>query len=214
MKRERWENRVTLTGEAVREPDFSHSRGGEDFFTFPLRCRRLSGTEDVLNVVVSRTVLEKTDIRAGCRLSLEGEVRSYNNRSGSGSRLVVTVRAVRVAPARGDGDGNLVRLTGNLCRRPVYRHTPLGREITDLLLAVNRRSGRADFLPCVTWGGMARRAACWETGERVRLWGRLQSRPYLKTLNGTAVERIAYEVSAMKIERIPAEPGGNETVKI
>ena len=210
--RERRTNWVALTGDAVREPAFSHSSGGEDYFVFPLRCRRLSGAEDVLQVVVSRSLLERRDIRAGERLSLRGTVRSWNNRTGTGNRLVITVRAARLLQEHGTEDGNQVRLMGNLCKEPVYRHTPLGREIADLLLAVNGRGSRADYLPCIAWGALARQAARWQVGDRVRLWGRLQSRAYMKTMGEERVEKVAYEVSAMAMERLPRagetrEPG-------
>ena len=138
MGKERKTNWVEMMGEAVREPAFSHSYGGEDYFLFPFRCLRLSGVEDVVNVIVSRNTMDDFDIRAGQRIALKGEVRSYNNRSGTGSKLVITVHAAQILPGQSGEDYNRVALTGNLCRKPVYRRTPMGREITDLLLAVNR----------------------------------------------------------------------------
>ena len=199
--RERRNNWAALSGDAVREPAFSHNSGGEDYFRFPLRCRRLSGAEDVLQVVVSRSLLERHDVRVGERLSLRGAVRSWNNRSGIGNRLVITVRAARLLPET-EEDVNQVRLVGNLCKEPVYRRTPLGREIADLLLAVNGRWGKADYLPCIAWGSLARQATRWQVGDRVRLWGRLQSRAYRKVMGEETVEKVAYEVSAMALERI------------
>lgn len=153
MGKERKTNWVEMMGEAVREPAFSHSYGGEDYFLFPFRCLRLSGVEDVVNVIVSRNTMDDFDIRAGQRIALKGEVRSYNNRSGTGSKLVITVHAAQILPGQSGEDYNRVALTGNLCRKPVYRRTPMGREITDLLLAVNRSYGKADYLPCIVWGG-------------------------------------------------------------
>lgn len=210
--RDRRNNWAALTGDAVREPAFSHNSGGEDYFRFPLRCRRLSGAEDLLQVVVSRSLLERRDIRAGDRLSLRGTVRSWNNRTGQGNRLVITVRAARLLPEPPEEDDNQVRLTGNLCKVPVYRRTPLGREIADLLLAVNGRCGRADYLPCIAWGALARQAARWQVGDRVRLRGRLQSRAYIKVVGEERVEKVAYEVSAMALERVlRAAEGQNST---
>lgn len=205
MGKERKTNWAEMMGEAVREPSFSHSYGGEDYFVLPFRCLRLSGVEDVVNVIVSRNTMDHFDIRAGQRMALRGEVRSYNNRSGTGSKLVITVHASQVLPGWGDEDYNRVTLVGNLCRKPVYRRTPMGREITDLLLAVNRSYSKADYLPCIVWGGMARQAAQWEVGDRVRLRGRLQSRSYMKVQNQEAVEKVAFEVSAMALERVQRE---------
>ena len=165
----------------IQEPIYSHSAGGEDYFTFPLRCLRLSGAEDLLNLVLSRTQLEQLDGRPGDRVGVVGQVRSYNNHSGQGSKLVITVRVQALFPAPAQEDSNQVRLVGNLCRKPVYRRTPLGREIADLLLAVNRGCGKADYLPCIAWGGQARRAGWWNVGDRVCVRGRLQSRRYRKS---------------------------------
>ena len=205
MGKERKTNWVEMMGEAVREPAFSHSYGGEDYFLFPFRCLRLSGVEDVVNVIVSRNTMDDFDIRAGQRIALKGEVRSYNNRSGTGSKLVITVHAAQILPGQSGEDYNRVALTGNLCRKPVYRRTPMGREITDLLLAVNRSYGKADYLPCIVWGGLARQAARWEAGDRVRLRGRLQSRNCIKVQNQEAVEKVAFEVSVMAVERVKRE---------
>ena len=146
MVREQKNNYAALSGEVIQEPIYSHSAGGEDYFTFPLRCLRLSGAEDLLNLVLSRTQLEQLDGRPGDRVGVIGQVRSYNNHSGQGSKLVITVRVQALFPAPAQEDSNQVRLVGNLCRKPVYRRTPLGREIADLLLAVNRGCGKADYL--------------------------------------------------------------------
>lgn len=205
MGKERKKNWAEMMGEAVREATFSHTYAGEDYFVFPFRCQRLSGAEDIVNVVVSRNTLDHFDIKAGQRIGIRGEIRSYNNRSGTGSKLVITVHAGEVFLGEPGEDYNRVMLVGNLCRRPVYRRTPMGREITDLLLAVNRSYGKADYLPCIVWGGMARRAASWEVGDRVRLRGRLQSRTYIKIQNQEALEKVAFEVSVMAIERISRE---------
>lgn len=205
MVKEQKSNYITLSGEVMQEPVYSHSCGGEDYFAFPLRCLRLSGTEDLLNVVLSRTHLEQLDGRPGDRVGVIGQVRSYNNHSGQGNKLVITVRVQTLFPAPAQEDHNRVMLTGNLCRKPVYRRTPLGREIADLLLAVNRGNGKADYLPCIAWGGQARRAAWWEVGDRVCIRGRLQSRRYRKVLGSDVVEKVAYEVSGILVERVVSE---------
>ena len=174
MVREQKNNYAALSGEVIQEPIYSHSAGGEDYFTFPLRCLRLSGAEDLLNLVLSRTQLEQLDGRPGDRVGVIGQVRSYNNHSGQGSKLV-------------------------------YRRTPLGREIADLLLAVNRGCGKADYLPCIAWGGQARRAGWWNVGDRVCVRGRLQSRRYRKVIGSDVVEKVAYEVSGILVERVVSE---------
>ena len=140
---------------------------------------------------------------AGERLAAEGEVRSFNNRSGVGSRLVLTVFVRALCAAEEDEpDCNQLTLQGTLCRVPVYRRTPLGREISDLTLAVNRRYGRADYLPCICWGAVARACAELNVGDALRLEGRFQSRGYLKKLGEQSISRVAYEVSAMSVERL------------
>lgn len=196
------ENRARLTGQAMAEPEYSHTNHGEDFFRFPLRSRRLSGAADQVNLLVSRTVLERQSVRPGDRLTAEGEVRSYNNRSGVGSRLVITLFAKQLTPAGQEPDDNRLTLAGVLCKLPNYRTTPLGREICDLMLAVNRRYGRADYLPCIAWGALAQRAAELSVGDGLRLEGRLQSRAYTKVTETGQVKRVAFEVSIMTMEPV------------
>lgn len=196
------ENRARLVGRVVGEPEFSHSNHGEDFFRFPLRTYRLSGAADQVNVLVSRTLLELSPVHAGERLVIEGEVRSFNNRTGVGSRLVITVFARSVTAAGEEEDDNRLILSGVLCKIPNYRQTPLGREICDLMLAVNRRYGRADYLPCIAWGTLAQRSARLNVGDGVRLEGRLQSRSYTKLTEAGQVKRVAFEVSITTMELV------------
>lgn len=194
------ENRARLVGQAMGEPEFSHSNHGEDFFRFPLRTYRLSGAADQINVLISRTLLEAFPVLTGERLIVEGEVRSFNNRTGVGSRLVITLFARNVAAAGDEEDDNRLVLSGVLCKAPNYRQTPLGREICDLMLAVNRRYGRADYLPCIAWGSLAQRSARLCVGDGLRLEGRLQSRSYTKVTEAGQVKRVAFEVSIMTME--------------
>ena len=196
------ENRARLTGQAMEEPEYSHTNHGEDFFRFPLRSHRLSGAADQVNVLVSRTVLEGQPVHPGDRLTAEGEVRSYNNRSGVGSRLVITLFAKQLTPAGEEPDDNRLVLAGVLCKEPNYRRTPLGREICDLMLAVNRKYGRADYLPCIAWGLLAQRSAECSVGDGIRLEGRLQSRAYTKITEAGQVKRVAFEVSIMTMELV------------
>lgn len=203
MRMEWNENRGVFSGLVLSEPEFSHENHGEDYFRFPLQVERLSGVEDVLPVVVSRTLLEQFPVLAGEKVEVEGEIRSFNNRSGVGAKLVLTVFARIISAAPEGEDSNEVALSGVICKPPVYRHTPMGREITDLTLAVNRRYGRSDYLPCITWGGLARIAAQLQVGDRVQLQGRFQSRNYTKVLEDRVVTKTAYEVSAMSLEALP-----------
>ena len=197
MRPARGENRIELLGRAMDRPALSHQNHGVDYYVLPLAVPRLSGTEDVLNLMLSRWQAERWAIQPGQWFRAEGEVRSYNNKSGVGSRLVITVLVRDLAPVQpGEGINRLV-LSGVLCKRPVVRRTPLGRNICDLLLAVNRAYGRADYLPCIAWGSLAAWCGRMEVGDRLRLEGRLQSRTYRKIVDGEEVARVAYEVSVM-----------------
>ncbi len=199
------ENRAVLRGRAAAAPVFSHENHGTRYDTFPLTVRRLSGSEDTLNVVAARPLLEALSVTAGMAVEVEGEVRSFNNKSGRGSRLVITLYAKALRTGEGE-DANDLALAGVLCKPPVLRRTPLGREICDLMLAVNRRYGRADYLPCIAWGSLAQRCGDLTVGDGVRLEGRLQSRGYTKVEGGVSQARTAYEISVMRLEQV--DPAG------
>lgn len=201
MQTEWNENRIVLHGRVCQDPAPSHTNHGEAYMKFPLAVRRLSGAEDRVNVVVSAALLERCPLAEGVALTVEGEVRSFNNKSGVGSRLVISVYARQLRREAGEEE-NRLHLTGTLCKGPVYRRTPLGRDICDLMLAVNRRYGRTDYLPCITWGALARRCAGLSMGERVELEGRLQSRTYTKRLGEVSEERTAFEISVSALERL------------
>ena len=188
-------NRVLLCGTMAGAPQYSHSAGGQRFYSFPLQVQRLSGSSDVLNIVLRREQLAAVEVGEQARLRVKGELRSFNNRRGEGARLVLTVLA-RELTLTDEADENRVSLRGTLCKAPNARVTPLGRDICDLLLAVNRRGGRSDYLPCICWGSRAREAARWQVGDAVRLEGRFQSRGYLKLREDGLERRVAYEVSA------------------
>lgn len=192
------ENRVLLRGKAAGSPTFSHENHGVTYDLFPLSVTRLSGAEDRLNVVAPRALLVDCPVTAGTPLEVQGEIRSFNNRGGSGSRLVITVLAKTIAPTREEAT-NQLELTGVLCKPPILRRTPLGREICDLMLAVNRRYGRADYLPCIAWGAVAQSCATLGVGDSIRLEGRLQSRTYQKTVDGIPQNRTAFEISIMQL---------------
>lgn len=197
MAEQSGENKIILRGQVGQAPRLSHRNHGTDYYIAPFRVPRLSGTEDVVNLVVAGPVGGLW--QPGQWLDIRGEVRSYNNRSGEGSRLVITV-LVREAWAADcqEGENRLV-LAGALCKPPVCRRTPLGREICDLLLAVNRPYGRADYLPCIAWGSLAARCGAGAVGDWLRLEGRLQSRQYHKNVDGARILRTAYEISVMNL---------------
>lgn len=187
-------NSVELCGSAADEPIFSHKSREREFYTLPLEVCRLSGTADRVNITVGEELLQRDISYLGKKLRIRGELRSFNNLSGSGNRLVISVFAREIAQEEGE-DMNRVHLIGTLCKRPNYRRTPMGREICDLMLAVNRRYGRSDYLPCIAWGGGAETAQYWEVGQKVEINGRLQSRKYIKIEDGQSVEKTAFEVS-------------------
>lgn len=198
------ENHIILAGTVGGAAKPSHENHGITYFRFPLRVRRLSGAEDVLNIVVAQSLLEQTPIQPGETLQVEGEVRSYNNRSGMGSKLIITVYAREMTDC-GPAHKNELTLAGVLCKPPVLRRTPLGREICDMMLAVNRRYGRADYLPCIAWGGLAVWCSRLDVGDGLRLNGRLQSREYTKEIDGQSERRTAYEISVMSLEPMDEE---------
>ena len=192
-------NDVFLCGTPLGEPLYSHSARAEDFYTLPLAVRRLSGTTDTLDLTLREPLLQA--LRGGERLAVRGELRSFNSRSGVWPRLVLSVFVRELEAAQGEDD-NLVRLRGALCKPPRLRRTPMGRDICDLILAVNRSYGRSDYLPCICWGELARETARLGVGARLSLEGRLQSRRYRKLTEEALVERTAYEVSVSRAEML------------
>ncbi|MBQ9412709.1 MAG: single-stranded DNA-binding protein [Oscillospiraceae bacterium] len=192
-------NYVFLRGHVSTRPCLSHRSRGEEYYRFLLEVSRLSGAVDTLPVIARASLLDELEVGGGDALAVTGEVRSFNNRSGTGPKLVITVFAKTLCFEDGP-DENTVELTGTLCKEPVHRVTPMGREIADLMLAVNRRCGRSDYLPCIAWGAGARTAAGWHTGDALRMQGRFQSRAYTKNIDGQAVEKVAYEISVIRLE--------------
>ena len=188
-------NRAELCGSIAAPVRYSHESRGIRFYTFPLETLRLSGAADTVNVLLRESMLPRLPAE---RVSVEGELRSYNNRSGVGSRLILTVLAREIAG--GDGpDEDRIRLTGAICKPPILRVTPMGREICDVILAVNRRYRRSDYIPVISWGAQARQTAELPVGTRLLVRGRLQSREYTKVIDGVPYPRLAFEVSAADI---------------
>ena len=192
-------NHVTIRGELVQLPEFSHENHGKRFFRFVLEVRRLSGAVDQLPVVAEESLVQEIDPCGGSLITVTGQVRSHNYRVEGVRRLMVFVFASTVCAEDGEPVNEVV-LEGPLCREPTFRRTPLGREICDVMLAVPRPFHRADYLPCILWGRTAHEVSACHTRDRIRISGRLQSRVYTKlTVNG-AEERTTYEISALTAE--------------
>ena len=189
-------NEVLLEGLVLETPALSHENHGTRFYRFPLQVPRLSGQVDILPVLLPGPALSQ--VNAGETLRIQGQLRSFNNRSCVGSRLVLTVYAQEITPGE-DETVNQILLSGTLCKPPIFRRTPLGRSICDLMLACPRRYGRADYLPVIAWGQLAVRAGRLQVGDALALEGRVQSRTYHKTTDQGTEERVAYEVSMMHL---------------
>ena len=193
-------NTIHLQGRVCQSLQFGHELFGEQFFTTTLSVPRLSGAEDTLPITLSERLLLDQPISVGSVLALEGQLRSYNKVVEGAGRLLITAFAQRLQPPDDDENPNQVQLIGALCKPPSYRTTPFGREIADLMLAVNRSYGKSDYIPCITWGRTARYAANLKVGEKVQLYGRFQSRAYQKQLaDGTSLQKVAYEVSVSRL---------------
>lgn len=194
------ENAVLLRGVLLETPEYSHENHGKRFTRLTLSVQRLSGVFDHLHVIAEQSLLEQLNPALGPMLEVEGQIRSYNNHSGQGRKLVISVYAQKMQHCQGEPE-NRVRLTGELCREPIYRYTPLGREITDIMLAVERKYQRRDYVPCILWGSVARLGGAWHKGTGISIQGRLQSRSYVKQTELGAEERIAFEVSAVNAQQ-------------
>ena len=197
-------NYAKLCGVMAAKPVYSHSSRGQQFYTFPLEVLRLSGNCDTLNIIARPEQLAAVEAAERERICVIGQLRTFNNRHGEGAKLVITVFAREIYLTDED-DCNLVQLTGTLCKAPNLRCTPMGRDICDLMLAVNRHYGRSDYLPCICWGVKAREAEAWGVGTQLRLEGRIQSRRYIKLSEDGAVEKTAFEVSVTDAEELAEE---------
>ena len=195
-------NKAELTGEIVSEPVFSHESFGECFYCFKVKVPRLSDSVDYINVTASDKLLKECNYTDGDRVFVSGQFRSYNNYTGVGSKLVLTLFAKTMYVVSHEAEyANEVVLDGYICKAPTYRTTPFGREITDILLAVNRNHNKSDYIPCIAWGRNARFARDLCVGDNIVIQGRMQSRQYQKKLeDDTVVTKTAFEVSVNKIE--------------
>ena len=203
-------NKVSVIGEIVSDFSFSHEVFGEGFYMVDVAVSRLSQQADVIPLMISERLVDVSQDYRGQTVEAIGQSRSYNRHEGVKNRLMLSVfvREIHFIEEFTDyTKTNQILLDGYICKLPIYRKTPLGREIADLLLAVNRPYGKSDYIPCISWGRNARYAAGFTVGTRVRIWGRVQSREYTKKLSDTECEkRVAYEVSISKLECGDDEP--------
>ncbi len=197
------QNALELVGELDSLPTFSHRNHDVAFYRFLLAVERLSGQKDFLPVLASQNVLEQCEtIEPGHTYRILGQLRSFNNKSGTGNRLVISAYAQSICPTEEESQNRLF-LAGAICKPPTLRRTPLGRSISDIMLAVNRRYGRADYLPCIAWGQVANQLSQKEVGSCISFFGRFQSRIYTKQTECGAAEHTAYEISIMHLAPQP-----------
>ena len=197
-------NQVTIIGEITTPFVFSHEVFGEKFYIADVNVKRLSGFQDLIPVMISERLIDVSQDCTGKFITVNGQFRSFNRSDGQRHQLILSVFAREIGFIDEKPDNvktNNISINGYICKQPIYRKTPLGREITDLLLAVNRPYRKSDYIPCVCWGRTARFASTFEVGDHIRIVGRIQSREYIKKLTETESEkRTAYEVSVDRLE--------------
>ncbi|MCC0632152.1 MULTISPECIES: single-stranded DNA-binding protein [unclassified Clostridioides] len=197
-------NVVNLRGELDNKLEFSHEIFGEKFYNVKIKINRLSDSFDTLPMTVSERLLQDIDINKQNLVNVVGQLRSYNKTLNNKNRLVLTVFVREIKAIEEENkDPNSIFLDGYVCKEPVYRKTPLGREITDLLVAINRPYNKSDYIPSIVWGRNAKFAKNLKVGDRIQLWGRVQSREYEKKIDeDNVVKKMAYEVSISKIKKL------------
>ena len=208
-------NKIYLEGKVATKLEFSHEMYGEGFYSFNLEVMRLSDSVDFLNITVSERLLSNWNLDVGSEVVVEGQLRSYNKFIDGSNKLILTVFARNIEPCKERSKNpNEIFLDGYICKEPVYRTTPFGREIADVLLAVNRAYNKSDYIPTIAWGRNSRFCQTLSVGENIRVWGRLQSREYQKKISDTeVVKKIAYEVSISKMEKVDKEEDSSESEK-
>ncbi len=204
-------NEASAIGRVIDEVTFSHRHFDEDFYTVTLEVPRLSENSDMIKIMFSEKLYDISEIKENDIFEVHGQFRSYNNYTGAGNKLVLVLFAKSMEQKEEsvyleDVKPNYLYLNGYICKDPVYRTTPFGREITDLLIAVNRAYGKSDYLPCIAWGRNAKYCSKLAVGDNVEIWGRMQSREYQKRLeNDDVVTKTAYEISVTRINTAKAE---------
>ena len=192
-------NQITLRGTLLSLPHFSHENHGRKFCRFTLEVPRLSGTVDLLPIVAEESLIKAIDPCGGEKITVTGQIRSHNIRTNGIRHLLIFVFASSVVAEDGEPVNECI-IEGPLCKEPTYRRTPLGREICDVMMAIPRAFRRADYLPCILWGRVAQEISQCHTRDYIRIHGRLQSRNYTKVTEDGAIERTAYEISALRAE--------------
>lgn len=200
-------NKIYLEGKVTSGLEFSHEMYGEGFYTFDLDVMRLSDSVDTLNITVSERLLSDIKLDVGIDVIVEGQLRSYNKFIDGSNKLILTVFARNIEPCpERSKNPNEIFLDGYICKEPIYRTTPFGREIADVLLAVNRAYNKSDYIPTIAWGRNSRFCQTLSVGDNIKVWGRLQSREYQKKVSDSEViKKVAYEVSISKMERAQKE---------
>ena len=198
-------NVVNLKGELEDKLEFSHEIFGEKFYSTKIKINRLSNSYDILPMTISERLLQDIDFENEKLVSVVGQLRSYNKNVDNKNKLVLTVFVREIKPIIevDTKDPNSIFLDGYVCKEPIYRKTPLGREITDLLVAINRPYNKSDYIPSIVWGRNAKFAKSLKVGDRIQIWGRVQSREYEKKReDGEPIKKVAYEVSISKIKKM------------
>lgn len=194
-------NKVFLQGRVVSAPSFSHDVFDEGFYILKLAIPRLSGQEDIIPITISERLLSSREIKVGDTIAVKGQFRSYNKLENEKSRLVLTVFVRELCEIENEINPNTIEIFGYICKAPIYRTTPFNREITDMLMAVNRSYNKSDYIPCITWGRNARFVASMPVGTKLSVVGRIQSREYMKKYDEISepVKKTAYEISVSKV---------------
>ena len=207
-------NYLVLIGKIISDKTFSHEIYGESFYVFNLEVPRLSGNEDIIPITISERLIANFDLTIGRKVVIEGQFRSYNSYENEKNRLVLTVFAKDIIDYKEEQEENVspeITINGDVCKKPIYRKTPFGREISDILLAVNRAYNKSDYIPCIAWGRNARFCENMEVGTEVKIVGRVQSRTYEKKFeDGRTEQRVAYEVSIGSLEVINKDENSNQ----
>lgn len=195
-------NKVYLYGEIISEAEFSHEIYGEKFYNMAIKVERLSNVCDYIPITISDRILTEEGIKVGDKVALRGQFRSYNKYVDNKSKLYLTVFVREIIPKIENYPTNVIELSGHICKPTIYRETPFGREICDILIAVNRAYNKSDYIPCIAWGRDARFAEYYSVGDEITIKGRIQSREYQKRIDDNNVEnRVAFEVSIIKIKK-------------
>ncbi len=194
-------NKVYLQGTVASEPVYSHEVLNEGFYTLNISIPRLSGQNDIIPVTISERLLSSADIKLNDVIAMKGQFRSYNKIEDNKSKLVLTVFVRELCEVDENSNPNLIEIYGYICKSPIYRTTPFNREITDVLIAVNRAYNKSDYIPCITWGRNARFVGELPVGTKLEMVGRIQSREYLKKQDGDLppISKMAYEISVSKV---------------